>query len=115
MSKNKKADRALPLPVESILKDLGRSVQIARKRRRLSESKLAALAYTSRATIQRLEAGEPGVGMGILASVLWVLQLHQDLARVADPGRDQLGTLLERGREPKRIREGVTGDDAYDF
>lgn len=115
MNKSKKADKALPLPVENILKDLGRSIQIARKRRRLSESKLAALAYTSRATIQRLEAGDPGVGIGIIAAALWVLQLHEDLARVASPEHDVHGIMLDRGRYPKRIRETKAEADKYDF
>ena len=115
MKTSKKADASLPQPVVAILKNLGRRIQIARKRRRLSETKLAELAFTSRATIQRLEAGEPGIGIGILSSVLWVLQLHQDLALVAAPERDEYGRRLDEARLPKRIHDAATKDDKYDF
>jgi transcriptional regulator with XRE-family HTH domain len=115
METSKKTDAALPQPIVAILKNLGRHIQIARKRRRLSEAKLAELAYTSRATIQRLEAGEPGVGIGILSSVLWVLKLHEDLTLVAAPERDEFGKLLETTRLPKRIHDAAGKDDKYDF
>jgi len=115
METSKKADASLPQPIVAILKNLGYHIQVARKRRRLSEAKLAKLAFTSRATIQRLEAGEPGVGIGILSSVLWVLQLHQDLALVAAPERDEYGRSLEERRLPKRIHDGASKDGRYDF
>jgi len=133
MSTSKIADQSLPPPVAASLEALGRNIRIARKRRRIGEQELATLAHTSRATIRRLEAGAPGVGLGILASVLWVLQLHEDLGRLAAPETDSYGLFLEQGHLPRRVRTSVpgvtgeagnagktgkmsrTGEDKYDF
>lgn len=115
MSTSKIADQSLPPPVAASLEALGRNIRIARKRRRMGEQDLATLAHTSRATIRRLESGAPGVGLGILASVLWVLQLHDDLGRLAAPDTDVHGLFMEQGHLPRRIRTpasrvaGVTG------
>lgn len=130
MSTSKIADQSLPPPVAASLEALGRNIRIARKRRRMGEQELATLAHTSRATIRRLEVGAPGVGLGILASVLWVLQLHDDLGRLAAPDTDSYGQFLEQGHLPRRVRTSVTGvtgatgkkgrtnktgEDKYDF
>lgn len=115
MKTNKKNTDALPPPVAALLQSLGSRIRTARKRRQMSETALAQLAFTSRATVQRLEAGEPGVGIGVMATVLWVLQLHEDLALVADPDTDTHGKYLEEARLPKRVRGMTVKDDKYDF
>lgn len=113
MNTAKRTDRSLPPELAALCAELGRNVQIARKRRGLSELRLARLAHTSRRTIQRIESGEPGVGLGILASVLWALQLEGDLRLVADPDRDEQGKFLAETRLPQRVREAR--DTRYDF
>lgn len=75
--------------------------------------RLAKLAFTSRRTIQRLEAGEPGVGIGIVISVLYVLQLEKDMLQLAHPDRDEIGLFFEQTRLPKRIHDKI--DPRYDF
>ena len=51
--------------VRRSLKKLGADIKAARLRRALPASVVAARAFTSRPTLQRIEAGDPGVGMGI--------------------------------------------------
>jgi hypothetical protein len=77
---------------------------------------IAERAFTSRATMHRLERGDPGVSMGIYASVMHALGLIDQLADVADPSRDEVGlaradeTLPKRAR-PKRTQRSADVDD----
>ncbi len=51
--------------VRRTLRKLGSDIHDARRRRRLPMGVIAERAFTSRSTLQRIEAGDPGVGMGI--------------------------------------------------
>src|ERR1700757_844060 len=86
------------------LRKLGADIQDARKRRRLPMSVLAERAFTSRSTLQRVEAGDPAVGMGIYAAVLQALGLLDELSGVADISRDTLGQSLAAAALPERAR-----------
>ncbi|MBI2222796.1 MAG: XRE family transcriptional regulator [Acidobacteria bacterium] len=55
-------------------------------------------------TLLRLEKGEPGVAVGICATVLFVLGLADRLADIADPKNDPIELQLEEEHLPKRIR-----------
>ncbi len=110
MSKQTKSNQSLPEEVRAALARLGENLKTARKRRRISEARMADLALVSRDTIRRLEAGNEGVSLGVLASALWALGLDADLAKVADPARDLHGQSLEKMYLPQRIREKKRGD-----
>jgi len=101
-----KIDReaSLPLPVRRALRKLGTDIRDARRRRRLPTATMAERARISRMTLNKVEKGDPGVGLGIYATVLFVLGLTERLADLADPGRDTLGLELETEALPKRIR-----------
>lgn len=90
--------------VRRALRKLGANVHDARKRRRLPMSVLADRAFTSRTTLQRIEEGDPGVGMGIYAAVLQALGLLDELAAVADVSRDSVGQFLATADLPTRAR-----------
>ena len=60
-------------------------------------------AFTSRATLQRVEAGDPGVSIGIFAAVLQALGLLDGLGQVADPSNDTVGQALAGAALPQRI------------
>jgi hypothetical protein len=70
--------------VRRVLRKLGINIYNARRRRRLTMAVAAERAFTSRATLQRLEARDPGVSIGIYAAVRQVLGLLNGLAEVAD-------------------------------
>jgi len=61
-------------------------------------------AFTSRSTLQRIEAGDPGVGIGIYSAVLQALGLLEELAAVADASRDRIGQSLAAADLPARVR-----------
>jgi transcriptional regulator with XRE-family HTH domain len=83
---------------------LGLDIKEARRRRRLPMSLVAERAFTSRTTLQRIEAGDPAVGAGIYAAVLQALGLLDNLAKVADPALDTIGQAMVSAGLPKRIR-----------
>jgi hypothetical protein len=90
--------------VRRALRKLGADMRDARKRRRLPMSVVADRAFTSRTTLQRIEEGDPGVGMGIYAAVLQALGLLDELAAVADVSRDSIGQSLAAADLPRRVR-----------
>lgn len=90
--------------VRRSLRKLGADLREARQRRGLTMAIVAERAFTSRATLQRVEAGDPGVGMGIYAAVLLALGLLEGLAQLADPSRDKVGQALSAAALPKRVR-----------
>jgi transcriptional regulator with XRE-family HTH domain len=110
--------KATSLPAASVahLERLGGRIRIARKRRGLSAQALAEKVGVFRKTIEALEAGKPGVSVGVLVTVLWVLGLDTGLASLADPDADTHGKALEAARRPKRVRTAVAAkEDRHDF
>lgn len=110
MSRQTKSNSSLPEEVRAALARLGENLKTARKRRRISETRMADLTLVSRDTLRRLEAGSEGVSLGVLANALWVLGLDPDLVKMADPAQDLHGQSLEKMRLPQRIREKKRGD-----
>lgn len=90
--------------VRRILRKLGADIHDARRRRRLPMAVVAERAFTSRTTLQRIEAGDPAVGMGIYAAVLQALGLLDGLGDIADIGRDTVGQALASAELPERAR-----------
>jgi len=99
-----RASVALPIPVRNALRKLGHDIRDARRRRRIPVEVAAERASISRTTLVKLEKGDPGVAMGIYATVLFVLGLVGHLSDLADPKHDPVGLQLEEERLPKRIR-----------
>ena len=66
-------------------------------------------AFTTRKTLARVQDGDPGMGMGIYAFVLYALGLLEGLTDHADPSKDKVGLSLasvaQPGREDGRIKE----------
>ena len=98
---------ALPLPSKkatSALEKLGHDVQIARKRREFTQKRLADGAGISRATLQKVEAGDPGVSLGALAMVLLALGESDRLGQLLDVARDDVGLAIAVRDLPQRVR-----------
>lgn len=92
------------MPAGRALRKLGHDIRDARRRRRIPVAILAERASVSRTTLNKVEKGEPGVSMGIYATVLFVLGMVDRLADIADPRHDAIGLELERENLPERIR-----------
>ncbi|MGK0455852.1 MAG: transcriptional regulator with XRE-family HTH domain [Zhongshania aliphaticivorans] len=84
----------------------GERLKLARLRRRLSAELLAERAGISRATLYKIEGGEPNVAMGSYFQVLRVLGLEDDFEQLAND--DAMGRKLQdldlvtRRRAPKQ-------------
>jgi transcriptional regulator with XRE-family HTH domain len=83
---------------------LGRDIALARRKRALSTRDMAARLFVSRDTLWRLERGEPTVALGTLATAIFVLGLHDRLANLVAPEKDELALDLDERRLPQRIR-----------
>ena len=83
---------------------LGERLRLARLRRRMTLTDLAARVGATRVTLGRLERGDLSVSMGLLVRVLGVLGLEEDLDQI---GRDdELGQRLQdvRLRRPRTAK-----------
>ena len=87
-----------------VLRKLGEDIRNARRRRQLTMAILAERASTTRQTLQKVEAGDPTVAMGIYAAVLQALGLLEGLSELAAPGQDEVGLSLSDESLPKRVR-----------
>lgn len=92
---------------EDILKNMGEQIKLARLRRSLSTELVAERAGISRASLWKVEKGDPSVAMGIYAAVLHALNnLDKDLLLIAKD--DEMGhqlqdlNLITRKRAPRR-------------
>lgn len=98
------AQQALPGPVVSLLVRLGADIATARRLRGISVQLMAERALVGRNTITRLERGDPGVSIGIYATVLFVLGMADRLAMLAAPSTDTVGLAQAEARAPRAPR-----------
>jgi transcriptional regulator with XRE-family HTH domain len=91
---------ALFPPSTRQLVELGERLRLARLRRRYSTETVAKRAGIARATLYRVETGDPGVSIATHASVLRVLGLQNDLDQIARD--DELGRKLQDLNLPVR-------------
>jgi transcriptional regulator with XRE-family HTH domain len=104
-----RSEYSLPLPVRRALRKLGRDIREARLRRRIPAAVVAERASISRTTLFKLEHGDPGVSIGIVGTVLFVLGLSDRLGDLADVRTDEHGLALDEEHLPKRIRRKRRG------
>lgn len=94
----------LPLPVRRALRKLGHDLRDARRRRRIPLVIAAERASIGRTTLIKIEKGDPGVALGLYATVVFVMGLIDRLADLVDPRNDSVGLQLEEERLPQGIR-----------
>src|SRR5258706_14101748 len=95
---------SMPLPAALALRKLGRDLALARRKRGISTSDMAARLFVSRDTLWRLERGDPTVALGTLGTVTFVLQLHDRLANLASPPTPEPAPHPVERRLGRRIR-----------
>lgn len=104
---------AAPAAVTSAVQQLGANVATARVRRGLRQEDLAKKAGISKVTMNRIEAGALGTGIGAYTAVLWAMGLQDAVERLADPDDDIEGITLEAARRPLRV--GISAELSDDF
>lgn len=103
----------LPSRVRETLVTIGQNLNTARRRRSQSRDQFARRVGVSRATVERVEKGDPGVSAGTYFTALWAVDLLP--TELADPANDRAGIALERQRLPKRARRLKSQEADLDF
>lgn len=96
MTQNTLGKAGLPHSLRQKLVQMGKQVKLARKRRGITMQQMADRMFVTRKTLHRLESGDPGVSVGILAAALLTLGLEADLIRLANPETDQTANIIDR-------------------
>jgi hypothetical protein len=89
MPKTARALLQLPPATAGAIEKLGADLAVARLRRKESLRSWAKRLGVTVPTLQRLEAGDPSVGVGIVATALWLINRDGELRTLAAPEHDQ--------------------------
>ena len=100
MPKTARALLQLPPATSGAIEKLCADLAVARMRRKESLRSWAQRMGVTVSTLQRLEAGDPAVGIGIVASALWLIQRDGELGSLAAPEHD-------RGALEMDVREAI--------
>lgn len=95
MPKSSIHNEFLPPQALQSVKALGEGLALARLRRKESLRSWALRMGVAVRTVQRMEKGDPGVGMGIYALAIWLIGRTQALADVSAPEHDMAALDLE--------------------
>lgn len=108
---------ALPQAVQETLQMLGNLIQSARKAANYTSEEIAQKAGVNRKTITRLEKGDPGIGLGLFITILWLLDIP--LLRGIDLGnrqsRTQIALLLRSLKQNQVQRVRHSSKNPYEY
>lgn len=92
--------------VEWALKELGADLKDARRRRRIKTAHMAERLGVTRATLDRMEKGEPTVSMGVYMTAIYALDPDKlrEFTRLFSREKDVIGLNISDYQLPKRIR-----------
>ena len=102
MSRTPKAIDRLPPSTLAAIEKLGADLAVARLRRKESLASWAKRMGVSISPLQRLEAGDPAISIGIIASALWLMSRDGAIAELAAPANDR-GALELEVREAEEL------------
>jgi transcriptional regulator with XRE-family HTH domain len=89
--------------VERAIMKIGKDISHARRVRRIAAEDFAARIGISRATLHRLENGDPGISFNTMAMALHAIGRLDALADIADPAHDHVTMMQMREQAPRRI------------
>jgi transcriptional regulator with XRE-family HTH domain len=124
MPKTARALEQLPPATAGAIEKLGADLAVARLRRKESLRSWAKRLGVTVSTLQRLESGDPSVGIGIIATALWLIKRDGELANLATPEHDrgalemdvreavELGRARARASAQARVSAGTGADKA---
>jgi transcriptional regulator with XRE-family HTH domain len=78
---------------QKMFEQIGENIKLARKRRKLTTQQVSERAGIHRATLYRIEKGDPAVSIGLFFNVFRVLNLQHDFLKLASD--DEFGRKLQ--------------------
>lgn len=102
MSRSSTATKTIPAGAMRALQALGENLRVARERRGESLRVWAARMDVSVPTLQRMERGDPTVGMGVYATAIWLGGQVDALAQIMTPTSDVAANELEVAKASRR-------------
>ena len=96
--------RPTPMRTRLSAKTIGENLSTWRKMRSLTTQQMAEKANVTRATISRLENGDPSVSFSTVLNVCNALDITDMLVAATDPYETDFGRLRADQELPKRIR-----------
>jgi len=81
----------------------------------MSMSEMAERMMVNLKTVQRMEKGDHAVGIGIVATALWVLGLHRRLGDLVAPEGDSVALQEDIRNMPRDFRKSRKQTDKFDF
>lgn len=94
---------ATNISVDRALKTIGQSIELARRRRGMSQADLASRMGASVSTVRRLEDGHPGTALTYLGNALQVFGELEKLRLLLDTPTDSVGLALMDAELPTRV------------
>jgi transcriptional regulator with XRE-family HTH domain len=91
--------------VEHVLSKIGMNISYARPVQRLSAQDIATRLAISRATLHRLEIGDPGISLNTLAVSHYALGRLDTLRDIIDPAKDDVTIMQMREQAPNANSE----------
>ena len=86
--------KAIVLPkFRKIFEQIGENIKLARKRRKLTTEQVSERAGIHRATLYRIEKGDPSVALGLYFNVFRVFNLQDDFLKLGVD--DEYGRKLQ--------------------
>lgn len=104
MSKHSLSRSILPQEAANSLARLGEHLALGRARRKESQKVWASRIGVSVPTLIRMERGDPGVGIGIYATALWMMGRVSALGDIAAPEHDSGALEAEVRNATTRLR-----------
>lgn len=104
------AQDSLPPKLRRSLAKLGGDIALARRKRNLTVVMMAERIGAAKSTYLKIEKGDATVSMGLYAMALFVLGFSDAIGDIVDPGRDDVGLLLDAERLPRRVRPKRTAN-----
>ncbi len=89
--------------IERVMRKIGEDISIGRRVRHIAADDFARRIGISRATLHRLESGDPGIAFNTLAMALHALGRLDALANIADAATDHVTMMQMKDAAPKRI------------
>lgn len=90
------------------LRSLGEDLRTARRKRRITQADLAARMGVAVTTVQRMETGDPGMSIGMLAMALLAFGKVERLSHILPEENDDIGLWIDRENLPQRVRKRKT-------